>query len=35
VQRTLKGEDPHPVTVKNVDVIDYLAHLATRENPQW
>jgi len=35
VQQSLKGEDPHLVKVKNVDIIDYLAHLATRENPQW
>jgi hypothetical protein len=31
VQQTLKGEDPHLVKVKNADIIDYLAHLATRE----
>jgi len=31
VQQTLKGEDPHLVKVKNVDIIDYLAHLATHE----
>jgi hypothetical protein len=35
VRQTLKGEDPHLVNVKNVDIIDYLDHLATRENPQW
>ena len=35
VQQTPKGEDPHLVKVKNVDIIDYLAHLATHENPQW
>src|SRR5262252_5417814 len=35
VQQTQMGEDPHLVKVKNVDIIDYLAHLATRENPQW
>ena len=31
LQQTLKGEDPHLVKVKNVDIIDYLAHLATQE----
>ena len=34
VQQTLKGEDPHLVKVKNVDIIDYLAHLATWEKPR-
>ena len=33
VQQTLKGEDPHLVKVKSADIIDYLASLATQENP--
>jgi hypothetical protein len=30
VQQMLKGEDPHLVKVKSVDIVDYLGSLATQ-----
>jgi hypothetical protein len=35
VQQTLRGEDPHVVTVKAADVYAYLANLAAQGAGQW
>jgi hypothetical protein len=35
VQQTLRGEDPHVVTVKAADIYAYLANLAAQGAGQW